>query len=149
MVHGFPVFARQNLQQILLRFKRLLLMRLGRERQPMRNAIHMRIHRNAFNNAKANIKHDVCRLAPHTRKFYQLVHASRHLAAVVSHNHLSTLHRVLGLAFVKAQRLNDFRHLSHARLRQSLRRRPTFKQCRCYLIHLSIRGLSGEQYRDS
>ena len=78
-------------------------MRLGAQHQAVRDAVDVRIDRDALDNAKPHVEHDVRRFAPHTRQFDELLHVGRYLAAVIGDDHLRGFHGVLGLALIKAE----------------------------------------------
>ena len=103
MVDRMPVLVRQNLEEILFGLEWLFLMRLGTQRQPMRNTVDMGVDSNPFNDAETYIEHDIRRLASHTGKFDELLHVSGDLAAVIGNEHLRRRDSVLCLAFVKTQ----------------------------------------------
>ena len=94
---------RQNLEQILLGLERLLCMRLGTQHQAVRNAVDMRVHRNALHDAIPHVEHDVRRLASHARQLHEFLHVGRHLAAIVGDDHLRGLDGMLGFALVEAE----------------------------------------------
>ena len=144
-----PILARDNLEQVLLGFERLFGVRLGREHEPVRDAVDVRVHRNALHNAKAHVEHDVCGLAPHAGEFDELRHVGWHLAAVVGHDHLGARHGVLGLGFVKAERLDDLAHLGGGGASERLGSRPAAEELGRDLVNLRIGGLRREQHRDN
>ena len=103
VVDRSPILVRQNLEQILLGLERLFGMRLGAQHQAVRDAVDVRIDRDALDNAKPHVEHDVRRLAPHARQLDELLHVGRYLAAVIGNDHLRGLHGMLGLTLIKAE----------------------------------------------
>lgn len=87
----------------MLGLERLFGMRLGTQHQAVRDAVDMRIHRDAFHDAVPHVEHDVRCLAPHARQLDEFLHVGRHLAAVVGNDHLRGLHGMLGLTLIKAE----------------------------------------------
>ena len=132
----------------MLGLERLLGMRLGTQHQAVCDAVDVCIDRDALDNAKPHVEHDVRRFAPHARQLDELLHVGRYLAAVIGDDHLRGLHGVLGLALIKAERLNGIRHIGHACPRHGLGRGPLGKQLRRHLIDLCVGRLCREQHRD-
>lgn len=148
VVDRLPILARQNLEQVLLGLERLFGMRLGTQHQAVRDAVDVRIDRDALDNAKPHVEHDVRRFASHARQLHEFLHVGRYLAAIVGDDHLRGLDGMLGLALIKAKRLDGVCHVSHARPGHGLGRGPLGKQPRCHLVDLRIGRLRREQHRD-
>ena len=73
VIDRLPILMRQDLEQILLGLERLFGVRLGTQHQAVRDAVDVRIHRDAFHDAVPHVEHDVRRLAPNARQLYKLL----------------------------------------------------------------------------
>lgn len=142
-----PVLVRQDLEQVLLGLERLRGMGLGREPHAVREAVHVRVDRDALHDAEAHVEHDVGGLAPHAWQARELGHRVRHLAAKVAHDHLRRLDGVAGLGLVEAETVDDLAHLLGRGLRERGWRGPAAEELRCHAVHLRVRSLGAEQHR--
>ena len=122
---------------------------LGLSRQPVRDAVHVRVHRDALHDAKAHVEHDVGGLPAHARQARELLHRVGHLAAVrrlTMARAASTA--VARLALAEAQAPDDLGHLPGRRRREVCRRGPAPEQLGRHLVHLGVRRLGGERRGD-
>ena len=147
MVDGTPVFARVQLEQGGLGLRR----RVGRgagELQPVRDAEHVRVHRDALHDAERLVEHDVRRLATHARQLLQLVYVARDLAAVVGHYHLSALDDVRRLRMEEADGADDAFNVAGIGRCEIRGRGVALPQRGRDLVHAFVGGLGAQQYGD-
>ena len=142
-----PVLVRQDLEQVLLGLEWLRGMGLGREPHAVREAVHVRVDRDALHDAEAHVEHDVGGLASHARQARELGHRVRHLAAKVAHDHLCCLDGVAGLGLVETEAVDDLAHLLGRGLRERGWCGPAAEELRCHAVHLRVRSLGAEQHR--
>lgn len=105
-----PLGPGVHLQQDVLH----LLRRVGRrpgQLQPVRDAEHVGVHRDALGVFEGLAHHAVRRLAAHAGQLLQCVHVGWDLAAEVGHHHLGQRHEVFSFRTEEAERADDFRHL--------------------------------------
>ena len=87
-----PAFTGVELEQVLLGLQRGV--GIG-ELQAVRNAEHVRIDRNTFDDAEPFIQYDIRCLSAHPRKLLKAFHITRHLATEIAHDHLSARYAIL------------------------------------------------------
>ncbi len=123
-------------------------MGLGRELEPVGDAVDVRVDRDSLNDAKAHIEHDVGCLSPHTRELDELFHIGRNVAAVIGNDHLSSLNAVLGLRFIEAERLDHLGDLYGCGTSHGLGSGPAAEKLRRNFVHLRIGGLGRKEDRN-
>ena len=109
----------------------------------MRDAKHVRVDGNALDLVKAFVHDDVGGLAPHAGELLELLHALRHLAAEIGHDHASAVHAVARLVVVKSDGPDDLLDLVYVSLGHFAGRAPTREQLGSDFVHVSVRGLRG------
>ena len=83
----------------------------------MRDAVDVRVDRNALHHAKDVVHDDVGRLAAHAGQLLQALVGVRHLAVEVDHDHAGAVDAVAGLVAEEADAADDVFDLLNGRLR--------------------------------
>ena len=145
MIDRPPALAGIELEQILFGLQGSV--SIG-ELQAVRNAEHVCIDRDAFDDAEPFVQYDVRRLPAYARKLLKAFHVTGYFATEIAHDHLSACNAILRFIAEESERMEDIGNLFHIRLRHGLGRSETGEQGRGYLIHVHVGGLCGKSDRD-
>ena len=104
MIDGTPQFMGDNLEQVLLGSRGC---RGAGKTQARGDAKHVGIDRNALDDTKRIIEHDIGRFSAHAWQGCELIHRAGDAAVKIRNDFLRAFDDVAGLGFVKSQSVDN------------------------------------------